>query len=813
MRLPFGKVKDGENGELDQPVLVAPSPAYADTAHAHSSRSLPTDLKPPVSPLTEDKRSNSLFSRKHNQPPPSSLCPPPEPDDGSFKVVSFRHIGLPTHPAHAPNGSFVALAPRPRASRTFSSDSSQLISVAAFRDTQSRRNSMAGSLGSSFRAPSPGPYGPLPRPASVPGIRALQTNNVVSDALSDTEDDDYGDDDNDHNAESSRHTLKSSSSLPWATPANEKGVNQSETVLARPEADMSTVAARSSPVRKQSSLLSYSQSTEEGSLPSHLVSPWESAPAAAQKPSANIGSFVSLSAPSATPTVAHTSSDAGVTPLSPVITSTSSPQPPQLPPASVEDTDQDAFDMSWTLLNRLNESDASAPKSESSTNQSPEEIPSTRPRNLQAADPANRSSMAVLSTQPKAATHRRSASEQRSATQDDEDLAGVLGGALSLISRDANDPSVADKDLNSSFKPVRITRREPTPGFAVTSRPKQILANDAPKVAPSLDTWSVSSGSSEASSSSESLAPPPPKPATTSRASSPFKAGRPPNSGSNQSLAGLQARPPPQSAPVSRPRSSSQMPPPRWPRPWATPDSSTGDSSSPPTPKDGSDISSGPRRPFANETKPRSASLGVADEKAKEQAKIKTQMERHRKEARAAIELGHAVNPNSASDPAANKRQHQRRNSNMSAFNGWGGPMASPMAPSPLMMPNGQMVASPYMPLSPNPQYMAAAAAAAHQQQAMMYATQAYQLAAMQQQQAWAASSPVAWGTPQTTGYFPPQPVAPPRGSARPRTVSTPMKPKMTGQQTRAVSQPPKSGHGASTGPTRKRMGQPSNLR
>lgn len=149
----------------------------------------------------------------------------------------------------------------------------------------------------------------------------------------------------------------------------------------------------------------------------------------------------------------------------------------------------------------------------------------------------------------------------------------------------------------------------------------------------------------------------------------------------------------------------------------------------------------------------------------------------------------------------------------MSAFNGWSGqPMASPMAPSPLMMPGGQMVASPYMPLSPNPQYMAAAAAAAHQQQAMMYATQAYQLAAMQQQQqAWATSSPAAWGTPQTGGYFPPQPVASPRGSGRPRTVSTPMKPKPTGQQSRAVSQP-KMGP-APTGPGRKRVGQPSNLR
>ncbi|KAF5352818.1 hypothetical protein D9756_006142 [Leucocoprinus leucothites] len=154
--------------------------AYADPNSALSSRSLPDEpmhswssmhsplvsSKPPA-PKEKERRpslfawtkSSSSTGITKSSPPEQSRSPqlmsldsPPRLDsDSSFNLKSFRHVRPPS--PSASSSSLVVPPPRPRGA-SVNSDSSQRISVAAFREAQARR-STAGSPVPSFRSPSP----------------------------------------------------------------------------------------------------------------------------------------------------------------------------------------------------------------------------------------------------------------------------------------------------------------------------------------------------------------------------------------------------------------------------------------------------------------------------------------------------------------------------------------------------------------------------------------------------------------------------------------------------------------------------------
>lgn len=146
--------------------------AYADPNSALSTRSLPSETNPSWPsihtssgpPVPAKEKRPSLFSwTKSTKPLPDSksstyLNPPPQSEsDSSFNLKSFRHVRPPS--PNASSSSLVVPPARPRGA-SVNSDSSQRISVAAFREAQARR-STAGSPVPSFRSPSPS----LPPPA------------------------------------------------------------------------------------------------------------------------------------------------------------------------------------------------------------------------------------------------------------------------------------------------------------------------------------------------------------------------------------------------------------------------------------------------------------------------------------------------------------------------------------------------------------------------------------------------------------------------------------------------------------------------
>lgn len=140
--------------------------AYADPNSALSTRSLPNEHIPSYSPMQvpplpvppKEKRP-SLFNwakstpsgKLPSEPKPSmNLDSPPRLEaDSSFNLKSFRHVKPPS-----PDSSSLAVPPaRPRGA-SVNSDSSQRISVAAFREVQARR-SAAGSPVPSIGSASP----------------------------------------------------------------------------------------------------------------------------------------------------------------------------------------------------------------------------------------------------------------------------------------------------------------------------------------------------------------------------------------------------------------------------------------------------------------------------------------------------------------------------------------------------------------------------------------------------------------------------------------------------------------------------------
>ncbi|KAF8913153.1 hypothetical protein CPB84DRAFT_1841556 [Gymnopilus junonius] len=173
--------------------------AYADPSSALSTRSLPNDpsslssaavdlspasqhsqKRPSLFPWTKQSSSSPTSSRFNDSTSNLARDLPvtqTSPDAShSFNLKSFRHVRPPS-PTRS-NASNVSLTPpvvpRPRGA-SVNSDSSQRISVAAFREAQARR-SLAGSPSPSFRSPSPAPAIPgeetaRPRPArSSPSI-------------------------------------------------------------------------------------------------------------------------------------------------------------------------------------------------------------------------------------------------------------------------------------------------------------------------------------------------------------------------------------------------------------------------------------------------------------------------------------------------------------------------------------------------------------------------------------------------------------------------------------------------------------------
>lgn len=198
--------------ESENNLLSPPPPrsavfsGYNDPTSAHSTRSLPTqptphsrsnskeyiDLGSSGSPLplsSKQHKGGGLFSwahreRKKSKPPPppsspSSTLPDISIDSDSFNLRSFRHV-RPASPNDSPSASMPPVRPRPREG-SFVSDSSQRISVAAFREAQARRSAANSPVPSfSHDAFSPGSATSL-RPPSTSALRNSRSISGDSD--------------------------------------------------------------------------------------------------------------------------------------------------------------------------------------------------------------------------------------------------------------------------------------------------------------------------------------------------------------------------------------------------------------------------------------------------------------------------------------------------------------------------------------------------------------------------------------------------------------------------------------------------------
>lgn len=136
------------------------------------------------------KSSGGLFGwreRKKSKPQRPEVILPPS--DDSFNLKSFRHVGPQPSPEQksksptqtSPQSLVPPARPRPRGSSVASTDSSQRISVAAFREAQARRSST--NLASASPSPTIRPVSvagsvssipdvplPKPRPVRTPGL-------------------------------------------------------------------------------------------------------------------------------------------------------------------------------------------------------------------------------------------------------------------------------------------------------------------------------------------------------------------------------------------------------------------------------------------------------------------------------------------------------------------------------------------------------------------------------------------------------------------------------------------------------------------
>lgn len=185
--------------------------AYGDPTNNPSIQSLPDEVPvvsklsfPSPSPLPQSSKKTFLFSWSKGtskSPPKSPLGDttktldhvlPTGPDPGSsFNLKSFRHIREPSSTlSNASNVSLALPVPRPRLrGESINSDSSQRISVAAFREVQARR-SFASSPSPSFRAPSPAPALAAPSTSTSSPQNGIQPRGRQSSMLLYTSDSD-----------------------------------------------------------------------------------------------------------------------------------------------------------------------------------------------------------------------------------------------------------------------------------------------------------------------------------------------------------------------------------------------------------------------------------------------------------------------------------------------------------------------------------------------------------------------------------------------------------------------------------------------
>ncbi|KAF7783967.1 hypothetical protein Agabi119p4_132 [Agaricus bisporus var. burnettii] len=192
---------DSDTGDM-RPLRPPPAVfgAYTDPNGALSTQSLPNEPIPSISPRQHKEKRPSLFSWT-KEPPQSKPLPDPKNEinlnsplqlepDSSFNLKSFRHL-RPSSP-DASNCSLVVPPSRPR-NASVNSESSQRISVAAFREAQARR-STAGSPAPSYRSPSPSSPFPLDgqrgRLSSRPSSQAINQRRSTNLAVGYTSDSD-----------------------------------------------------------------------------------------------------------------------------------------------------------------------------------------------------------------------------------------------------------------------------------------------------------------------------------------------------------------------------------------------------------------------------------------------------------------------------------------------------------------------------------------------------------------------------------------------------------------------------------------------
>ena len=153
----FSTQSEPPHSYLTPPNKSAAFGGYGDSGNPLFTKSLPNvnharseshETVKTTTPASAGKKSGGLFSwarsRKKSKPPPPPM--PSEIKDQSFNLRSFRHVGGPETllaPDNATPLELPPVRPRPRGG-SVASDSSQRVSVAAFREMQARR-SQAGS--------------------------------------------------------------------------------------------------------------------------------------------------------------------------------------------------------------------------------------------------------------------------------------------------------------------------------------------------------------------------------------------------------------------------------------------------------------------------------------------------------------------------------------------------------------------------------------------------------------------------------------------------------------------------------------------
>ncbi|KAH9885432.1 hypothetical protein C8Q73DRAFT_795850 [Cubamyces lactineus] len=220
---------ESDHDLLSPPPRSAVFAAYDDPTNARSTRSLPTqpvshprsnskdfvDLGSATpSPTVPPKHGKGLFHWAHRErkkskptPPPALAPPPPIPDvsgdSDSFNLRSFRHI-RPNSPSDSAS-ILPPVRPRPREG-SFASDTSQRISVAAFREAHARRSAANSPVPSfSHDALSPGSSAGLRPPSSF--VQRASARSPAGNKSNDSSSSDTDESDQDGDSEASS-TLK-----------------------------------------------------------------------------------------------------------------------------------------------------------------------------------------------------------------------------------------------------------------------------------------------------------------------------------------------------------------------------------------------------------------------------------------------------------------------------------------------------------------------------------------------------------------------------------------------------------------------------